>query len=104
MKTVLDLGVLGVLVLMMGAVGMELEGRHFRAVARRKRMLLSTLAAQAAILPALAVGLTYVLALPSHISAGILLLAPCTVGHIANAYTSDHDSQLLPSFGRRSRG
>jgi BASS family bile acid:Na+ symporter len=86
-KVVLDIGVLGVLVLMMGAVGMELERQHFRAVAERKGMLLLTLAAQAAILPALGFGLTCILALPPHVSAGILLLGACPVGDIANVYT-----------------
>ena len=35
-KTILDLGVLFVTVLLMITVGMELEGRHFRQVAQRK--------------------------------------------------------------------
>jgi bile acid:Na+ symporter, BASS family len=87
MKAILDFGVLGVFVLMMGAVGMELEGRHFRAVARRKGLLLLTLVAQAVALPALGFGLTRAMALPPHISAGILLLAACPMGDIANVYT-----------------
>ena len=68
---------------------MELEGRHFRAVARRKRTLLLTLAAHAVVLPALGFGLTCVVALPPHISVGILLLAACPVGDIANVYTPE---------------
>jgi len=86
MKAVLDIGVLGVIVLMMAAVGMELEARHFRAVARRKGALLLALAAQAAILPVLGFVLSRLLALPPHISAGILLVAACPVGDIANLY------------------
>lgn len=86
MKAVLDIGVLGVIVLMMAAVGMELEARHFRTVAQRKGTLLLTLAAQAVILPALGFGLSRVLALPPHIGAGILLLAACPVGDIVNLY------------------
>jgi BASS family bile acid:Na+ symporter len=86
-KAVLDIGVLCIIVLMMGTVGMELEGRHFRAVAQRKGALLLTVAAQALILPALGLGLTHVMALPAHISAGILLIAACPVGDIANFYT-----------------
>lgn len=87
MKATLDIGVVGILVLMMGAVGMELEGRHFRAVARRKGALLLTLAAQAVLLPALGVGLAYGLALPPQIRAGLLLVAACPVGDLANFYT-----------------
>ena len=87
MRTILDLGVRGVTVLMMGAVGMELEGRHLRAVMRRKGLLLLALAAQAVVLPALGFGLTRAMALPPDLSAGILLLAACPVGDIANVYT-----------------
>ena len=86
MKAVLDIGILGVLVLMMGTLGMELEARHFRTVAQRTGVLLLTLAAQALILPALGFGLSRILALPPHISAGILLVAACPVGDIANLY------------------
>jgi hypothetical protein len=69
MKAILDIGVVAVIVLMMGAVGMELEGRHHRAVLRRKGMLPLTLAAQAVILPALGFGLTRALA-PGRAIAG----------------------------------
>jgi len=86
MKTVLDIGLLAVIVLMMATVGMELEARHFRAVAHRKVALLLTLAAQAAILPALGFGLSRALALPPHIGAGVLLVAACPVGDIVNLY------------------
>lgn len=86
MKTTIDIGVLVVIVLMMVAVGLELEGRHFRAVARRKALLLLALAGQMVILPALGFGLTCAMALPPHISAGILLIAACPVGDIANFY------------------
>jgi BASS family bile acid:Na+ symporter len=87
MKAILDIGVVCVTVLMMAAVGMELEGRHFRAVARRKGALVLTLVAQAVVLPALGFGLIRAMALPPDLSAGILLLAACPVGDIANVYT-----------------
>ena len=87
MKAILDIGVVAVTVLMMGAVGMELEGRHLRAIMRRKGTVLLTLATQAVILPALGVGLTRAMALPPELTAGILLLAACPVGDIANVYT-----------------
>jgi len=86
-KAVLDIGVLCIIVLMLGTVGMELEGRHFRAVAQRKGALFLTVAAQTLILPALGFGLAHVMALPPHISAGVLLIAACPVGDIANFYT-----------------
>jgi BASS family bile acid:Na+ symporter len=87
MRTILDVGVVCVTVMMMGAVGMELEGRQFREVARRKGTLVLTLAVQAVVLPALGFLLIRVMALPAHISAGILLVAACPVGDIANFYT-----------------
>ena len=45
MKAILDVGAVCVLVLMMGAVGMGLEGRHFREVLRRKGTLVLILLA-----------------------------------------------------------
>jgi len=87
MKAILDIGVLCVTVLMMGAVGMELEGRHLRAVMRQMGALVLTLTTQAVILPALGSGLTRALALPPDLSAGIFLLAVRPVGDIANVYT-----------------
>ncbi len=87
MKSVLDIGVVSVTVLMMGAVGMELEGRHLRDVVRRKGTPVLILLAQAVVLPVLGFGLARAMALPSHISAGILHLAACPVGDIANVYT-----------------
>jgi hypothetical protein len=45
MKGILDVGVVCVLVLMMGAVGMALERRHFRAVLQRKGTLVLILLA-----------------------------------------------------------
>ena len=87
MKTIIDIGVLCVTVLMMLAVGMDLEVRNFRKVARGKRTLILTLVSQSVLLPALGLALTFVMALPPHLSAGILLLAACPVGDIANFYT-----------------
>jgi BASS family bile acid:Na+ symporter len=86
MKAILDIGVVCVTVLMMGAVGMELEARHLRDVARRKGTLFLILVAQAVVLPALGFGLTLAMALPPDLAAGILLLAACPVGDIANVY------------------
>jgi BASS family bile acid:Na+ symporter len=87
MKAILDIGVVCVIVLMMGAVGMVLERRHFRAVLQRKGALVLIVVAQAVVLPALGFLLTRAMALPPDLSAGILLLAACPVGDIANVYT-----------------
>jgi bile acid:Na+ symporter, BASS family len=86
-KTVLDIGVLLVTLLLMVTVGMELEGGDFREVARRKAALLGALLLPAILLPLLAFALARALALPAHVMAGLLLLAACPVGDIANFYT-----------------
>jgi BASS family bile acid:Na+ symporter len=86
MKTILDIGVFCVNVLTMAAVGMGLEARHFGAVAQQKGVLLLTLAAQALALPMVGWALTRMMGFSEHISAGILLLAACPVGNIANFY------------------
>jgi len=86
MKVILDTGLSLVVVLMMASVGMDMEQQHFRTLARRKAALTLTLATQFVVLPALGFLLTQSLALPPHISAGILLLAACPVGDIANFY------------------
>jgi len=87
MKVIIDIGVLFVLVIMMVAVGMDLEGQHFREVSRRKWVVVLTIACQMVVLPALGLLLIYFMRMPPHLSAGILLLAACPVGDIANLYT-----------------
>jgi bile acid:Na+ symporter, BASS family len=72
---------------MMMTVGMSLEWGHFFEVTRNKRLIGVTLAGQAVVLPVLGFLLMRVMALPPHVGAGILLLAACPVGDIANVYT-----------------
>jgi bile acid:Na+ symporter, BASS family len=86
-KTILDLGVLFVTVLLMITVGMELEGRHFREVGQRKWTVGLLLGGQVVLLPLLGIAVAQALDLPPHLSAGILLVAACPVGDIANFYT-----------------
>jgi len=56
-------------------------------VMQRKGALVLMVVAQAVVLPALGFLLTRAMALPPDLSAGILLLAACPVGDIANVYT-----------------
>jgi bile acid:Na+ symporter, BASS family len=86
-KTILDLGVLFVTVLLMITVGLELEGRHFREVGQRKWTVGLLLGGQVVLLPLLGIAVAQALDLPRHLSAGILLVAACPVGDIANFYT-----------------
>ncbi len=86
-KTTLETGVFLLTVLMMGIVGAELEVRQFRELARNWAVLVRTLVAQAVILPLLGFVLARLLALPPHLSAGLLLVAACPVGEMANLFT-----------------
>jgi len=86
-KTLLDISVSLVNVLTMAAVGMGLEGRHLRDATRQKGLLLLAVVLQALGLPLVGWALTRGMGLPPHIIAGILLLAACPVGNIANFYT-----------------
>jgi len=73
--------------MMMVTVGMELQTLHFREMAQRRKTLVCALAVQPVALPLLGFALTHIMALPAHLRAGILLLAACPVGDVANFYT-----------------
>lgn len=83
---VLNLAVLFVNLLMMISVGLSLELRHFLALAKIKFSVIGLLIAQTLLLPSLAVLIVSLLALPPHVKTGILLLAACPIGDIANYY------------------
>ena len=86
MRTLANLGIFGVTVIMMVAVGMELQTGQFREMAGRKRTLVFVLTLQPVVLPLLGFALTHFMVLPAHVRAGILLLAACPVGDVANFY------------------
>jgi BASS family bile acid:Na+ symporter len=87
-KAALDITILIVMVAMMSAVGMGLEPGHFSEVARRKRIAAAALIGQMVLLPVIGWCVVIVMELPPHLSAGILLMAACPVGDIANFYTT----------------
>jgi bile acid:Na+ symporter, BASS family len=68
----LDLGILAVTLLLMVTVGMELETRDFREVARRKGVLLWTLLLPAILLPGLGFALARALAGVAFVTAALL--------------------------------
>ena len=86
MKAVLDVGVFLVTVLMMVTVGMKLPVQHFREVPRLRWFILFLLIVPVLILPTVAYVCIRLLGLPPYLSAGILLMAACPVGDIANFY------------------
>lgn len=83
---VLNLVVLATNLLMMVSVGLSLETGHFLALRRIKFRVLGLLSAQTLLLPAIGLLVVSVLSLPPSVNAGILLLAACPVGDIANFY------------------
>ena len=83
---VLNLVVLLVNLLMMISVGLSLEGRHFLALTKIKFSVIGLLIAQTLLLPAIGLIVVSVLELPPYVEAGVLLLAACPVGDIANFY------------------
>ncbi len=87
MKAVLDVGVLGVTLLLMVTAGVELAPEDFRAVLRRKSRLVGALLLPTLLLPLLGFGVTRWLDLPPPLAAGLLLIAACPVGDFVNVCT-----------------
>ena len=83
----LNIAILIVNLLMMISVGLSLEREHFRALAHRKGAILGLLTAQTVLLPLIGLLVVTLLSLPENVNAGILLLAACPVGDIANFYS-----------------
>ena len=86
MKTALDISIVILTVSMMLSVGLELETRHFRDLARNKRAFLAALIAQMVVLPAIGIFVVRTIPMPESLQMGILLLAACPVGDVANFY------------------
>ena len=87
MKTTLDIAIVLLTVSMMFSVGLELEARHFRDLARHKTAFLGALIGQMIVLPAIGILVARTLPLQESLQMGILLLAACPVGDVANFYT-----------------
>ncbi len=87
MRVMLDIGVLGLTILIMVFIGMEVEVADLRSVWRSRGQLAATLLTQTLVLPVIALVLVRALELPVHVSAGLLLLAACPLGNIVNFYT-----------------
>jgi BASS family bile acid:Na+ symporter len=87
MKTAVDFGVLTLTVALMFSVGLELKARHFTELARSKGTFLVALIGQMVVLPAIGVLIVRAIRLPGYLQVGILLVAACPVGDIANFYT-----------------
>jgi len=73
--------------LLMTVVGLELTAADFRRVARRFRIVALATAAQVILWPLVAVAVLAALPLKPYLEAGILLVAVCPSGGMANFYT-----------------
>ena len=87
MKGVLDVGVLILTVLAMLSVGLELEFHRFKLLAQHVGALAVVLLMQMILLPALGLLISYELDLSPTLRSGILLVAACPAGDIANFFT-----------------
>lgn len=87
MKPFIDIGIIVITVLMMLAVGFELNRKSFAALFKDKASVSVLLGCHMVIPPV--VGIAIVLAIPMRpeLAAAILLLAACPIGDIANLYT-----------------
>jgi BASS family bile acid:Na+ symporter len=87
MKTAVDFGVLALTLALMFSVGLELETCHFKELARNKGTFFAALIGQMVVLPTIGVFIVRTIPLPGYLQVGILLVAACPVGDIANFYT-----------------
>ncbi len=87
LKTVLDVTIPVLVFWLMFVVGLELSAEDFRRIARRFRIVALATAAQLLLWPLVAVALLATLRPRPYIETGILLVAVCPSGGMANFYT-----------------
>jgi BASS family bile acid:Na+ symporter len=74
--------------LLLVAVGLELTVDDLARVRRQRLVVATGLLAPLVLLPVLAVGLTRLFEVPPDIASGVMLLAACPIGSVANAFTA----------------
>src|SRR5438067_2298813 len=87
LKTVLDVTIPTLVFWLMLVVGLELTTQDFRRMARRLRIVVLATAAQLLLWPLVAVAVLATLRPKPYIETGILLVAVCPSGGMANFYT-----------------
>jgi BASS family bile acid:Na+ symporter len=87
LKTVVDVTVPILTFLLMIVVGLELTGEDFRRIVRRSRFVALALTIQILLWPLVAALLLTAVPLQPYIAAGVLLVAVCPSGSMANFYT-----------------
>jgi BASS family bile acid:Na+ symporter len=83
----------------MMAMGLSLTVDNFKIVLRRPKAILSGLAAQLLLLPALAIGFGILFKSPPVIAAGAIILAACPGGITSNAYVFASRADVALSVG-----
>ncbi len=86
LKLVLDITVPVLVIVMMGVVGMELTVEDFRRVAWQPGLVAAATAGQVVLLPLIALALVRCLTPPPYVVHGMLLVAACPAGSLANVY------------------
>lgn len=87
MKSFLDVGVLSLTVFAMLSVGLELEVHYFKQLTKHMVALTVALLIQITLIPIVGLLVSYGLDLSPTLRSGILLVAACPVGDIANFFT-----------------
>ena len=87
MKTLIDVAVPLLTFFLLAAVGLDLTREDFARVRRQWAVVLAGLLAPLALLPPIALGLTWVFQPSPEVSAGVLLVAACPIGGISNTYS-----------------
>jgi BASS family bile acid:Na+ symporter len=87
LKTAVDVTIPVLVFLLMVVVGLELTGDDFRRVGRRFPVVAVATAGQVVLWPLAAAALLAVLPLKPYVAAGIVLVAACPAGGMANFYT-----------------
>ncbi|HQR06386.1 MAG TPA: bile acid:sodium symporter [Gemmatales bacterium] len=87
LKSVLDIAVPCLTFLMMMVVGLELTVDDFRRAARQRRVVILATLIQIIVWPLVAVAVITIFPLKPYIATGLLLVAICPSGTMANVYT-----------------
>ena len=86
-KTLLDFSIPPLTFVMLASVGLALTGEDFARVRRQPGVVATGLIGPLVLLPAIAVGLVWLLEPAPEMAAALLLVAACPIGGISNAYS-----------------
>ena len=96
-NAIITLGINAIIILSMVIVGLDVTAGEFRVLLKRPKPVLVGFLALTLFVP-ISIGFTQLTDLPPSLDAGILLLAICPTGSIANLYTSVARANLALSI------